>query len=78
MSELYINELTKEFCEIISKNLKNELTFCEKTDKKTFVAKFIGLKYPLLVFEVSSGRIIMNNAEDIVLMRKYESATRGV
>ena len=72
MCNVYVNDVTEEFCESITKTLKNEIVYCEKVDKRSFVARFIGLKYPLLVFEVRSGRTITNDVNDIVLMRKYE------
>ena len=51
--------------------LKKEITFCSKTDGKTFVARLIDYNDKELWFETKSGNIIMNQRAEISNMSKY-------
>ncbi len=72
MTTVYINHDDEEFCETIENNLLNEIVFCRRTDNRTFCAKLVEIRCPLLFFEIKSGKIITNLVKAIVSIQKHE------
>ena len=74
-SIVYINNKSnEEFAAMVIKELNNELVQGKTTDRQSFVARLVGQKDNVLLFQIKNGNVLVNKVSDIVSLRKFNPA----